>query len=95
MATNPVPDNHELVEVFDTKEESEAMVVSGLLDSAGIDNLVASSEAPQDVLPGIGGVVIKVAADQAEEARQLIEEYRNAPPAEDSANDDFGPEEPA
>jgi hypothetical protein len=91
MATNPVPDNEELVEVFGTKEESEAMVVSGLLDSAGIDNLVSSLEAPQDVLPGVGGIVIKVPADQAEEARRLIEEYREAPEA---TEDDLGPEEP-
>ena len=35
---NPLPDpNEELVRVFDAEQESEAMVVSGLLESQGID----------------------------------------------------------
>ena len=77
MATQPKPTpNEELVQVFGTKEESEAMVVSGLLESTGIDVLVTAIDAPQDVLPGVGGVVVKVPASQAEEARRIIEEYR-------------------
>src|SRR5262249_29739715 len=32
--------NEELVEVFDTKQESEAMVIGGLLESAGIESTV-------------------------------------------------------
>jgi hypothetical protein len=78
MATQskqPTP-NEELVQVFGSKEESEAMVVSGLLESTGIDVLVTAIDAPQDVLPGVGGVVVKVPASQAEEARRIIEEYR-------------------
>jgi len=35
-AAVPLPDE-KLVRVFDTEQESEAMVVKGLLDSAGID----------------------------------------------------------
>jgi hypothetical protein len=85
MSTMPsnVPDDQELVEVFDTAEESEAMVVRGLLDSAGIDALITGLDTPQDVLPGVGGVIVRVTADQAEEARRIIEEYRANPPAED------------
>ncbi len=90
MATKPMP-NEELVEVFGSKEESEAMVVSGLLETAGIDCLVTALDAPQDVLPGVGGVVVKVAAEQADEARQIIEEYRTS--AENDTGEDFTSEE--
>ena len=71
--------NTELVKVFDTEQETEAMVVKGLLDSQGIDALVTSLDAQQDILPGVGGVVVQVAADKAAEAREIIESYRNAP----------------
>lgn len=91
MATKPMP-NEELVEVFGTKEESEAMVVSGLLETAGIDCLVTALDAPQDILPGVGGVVVKVAADQADEARRVIEEYR-ADAESDSLTSEEEPEE--
>jgi Putative prokaryotic signal transducing protein len=64
----------ELVIVFDSNQESEAMVVRGLLTSAGIDSVLLSREAAQDVLPGVGGVVVKVNAAQADEARQVIAE---------------------
>jgi hypothetical protein len=79
MATLPQPEN-ELVKVFDT--ESEAMVVRGLLESAGVDAMMRSLEAPQDVLPGVGGIIIEVREDQAEEARRIIEDYQNNPPSE-------------
>lgn len=71
--------HEELVKVFDTDEESEAMVVRGLLESAGIEAMIQNREAPQDILPGVGGVVIMVRPDQAEEAVQTIEAYRSAP----------------
>lgn len=69
----------ELVKIFDTDEESEAMVVRGLLESAGIEAMIQNREAPQDILPGVGGVIILVRPDQAEEATQMIETYRNQP----------------
>lgn len=75
-----------LVDVFGTKEDSEALVVKGLLDSAGIESALVSLDAPQEVLPGVGGVVIRVAADKAEEARQMIEEYRTS--AEQASDED-------
>ena len=75
--------HEELVKVFDTDEESEAMVVRGLLESAGIDAMIQNREAPQDILPGVGGVVVLVRPDQAEEAVETIEEYRNHPTTDD------------
>ena len=75
MATQPRSDE-ELVEVFGSRDESEAQVVRGLLESAGIDTLMMTDEAPQDILPGVGAVVLKVPASQAAEARQIIEEAR-------------------
>jgi Putative prokaryotic signal transducing protein len=75
MASKPQPDQ-ELVEVFDTDQESEAMVVRGLLESAGIDTIQTGLDAPQDILPGVGGVVLRVPVSQADAARHLIEEYR-------------------
>jgi hypothetical protein len=66
----------ELVKVFDTDQESEAMVVQGLLESAGIESLISSLDAPQDILPGVGGVIVQVRADQASEAVKLMADYR-------------------
>ncbi len=71
--------NEKLVRVFDTEQESEAMVVHGLLDSAGIDSDITSLDAQQDILPGVGGTVILVREEDAVKARRMIEEYRQAP----------------
>ena len=93
-APSPKPVDEALVDVFGTKEDSEAMVVKGLLDSAGIDSVIVSLDAPQEVLPGVGGVVIRVAAENAEEARRMIEEYRTAAeqaPDDEEADDVSGP----
>ena len=76
---NPRPDpNKKLVRVFDAEQESEALVVSGLLESEGIDCEVTALDSPQDVIP-IGGTVILVRAEDAERARRLIAEYRRSP----------------
>ena len=86
MATNPNPDpsaiqqEDELVSIFDTSDEAEAMVVQGLLESNGIESLLTNLDAPQDVLPGVGGVVLRVRPSDAEEARDIIEQQRNALP---------------
>jgi hypothetical protein len=77
MATQPQM-NEELVSVFDSDQESEALVVQSLLESAGIDAIVTGLDAPPDVLPGVGGVVVRVAPEKADEARRLIQDYRNA-----------------
>ncbi len=75
----PTDGHEELVKVFDTDEESEAMVVRGLLETAGIEAMIENREAPQDILPGVGGVTILVRPDQAEEAVATIEAYRSQP----------------
>ena len=87
-APSPRAVDEPLVEVFGTKEDSEALVVQGLLDSADIDSVIVSLDAPQEILPGVGGVVIRVAPENAEEARRLIEEYRAA--AEQAPDDEDG-----
>jgi hypothetical protein len=91
MSEKPEP-RGSLVKVFDTDVESEAMVVQGLLESAGVQALISNREAPQDVLPGVGGVVILVREEQAREATAIIEEYRTHPATDE---DEEVTEEPA
>lgn len=67
--------NEALVEVFESEQESEAMVVRGLLESAGIEVLQSSFDAPQEILP-VGGVSLRVREEQADEARAIIQEYQ-------------------
>ena len=52
------------------------MVVRGLLEANGIEAMIENLDAPQDVLPGVGGVIVLVRAEQAEEAARLIERVR-------------------
>lgn len=68
--------NERLVEVFDGKEESEAMVVRGLLEANGIEAQMSGMDAPQDTFPGVGGTVVRVREEDAEAARGIIEAYR-------------------
>jgi hypothetical protein len=67
-----------LVKVFDAEQESEVLVVSGLLESAGIEHDVTSTDAAQNIYPGVGGSIILVREDQAEEARRIIDAYRRS-----------------
>jgi hypothetical protein len=64
------------------------MVVHSLLTSAGIESIVTNLDAPQDVFPGVGGVIVQVNPEQADEARRIIEEYRTNSAAEDIDDDD-------
>jgi len=66
--------NENLVKIFDTEQESEAMVVKGLLDSVGIDANLTSTDAGQETFPGVGGIIILVRSEDAEKARRIIEE---------------------
>jgi hypothetical protein len=84
METRGEP-NQKLVEVFDSKQEVEAQVVHGLLESSGVPSIITSPEAPQDVLPGVGGTIILVREEQAEEAREIIAAYRHDALAEGEA----------
>jgi hypothetical protein len=71
------------VKIFDTERESEAMMVQGLLESAGIETDLKSIDVVQDVYPGLGGVVILVREEDAAEAAKIIESYRKSPPLGD------------
>jgi hypothetical protein len=76
-STQPAPDpNEKLVKVFDSEQESEALVVKGLLDSANIDNDLQSSSLLQDAFPGLGGMIILVREEDAAAAQKLISDYR-------------------
>ena len=88
--------NEKLVKVFDSEQESEAMVVKGLLDSEGIENDLASANLLQEAFPGMGGMIILVREEDAKKARELIAESRQsdaAVNAADEADDDDATEE--
>jgi hypothetical protein len=74
-------DDQDLVEVFGSERESEVFVVKGLLEAAEIECMTRNLDAPQDILPGVGGVALLVRADQADEARRIIEENRAMGPS--------------
>jgi hypothetical protein len=75
--------NEKLVKVFDSEQESEALVVKGLLESAGIESDLTSGELDQEAFPGLGGMLIFVREEDAEAARRVIAEGRRSSPAED------------
>jgi Putative prokaryotic signal transducing protein len=80
----PQPDpNEKLVKVFDTEQESEALVVRGLLESAGLESDLKSLDAVQDAFPGVGGNILLVREEDADEAKRVIEAYRQLPPLDD------------
>jgi hypothetical protein len=88
----PQPDPDEkLIKVFDSEEESEALVVKGLLDSAGIESDLQSASLLQDAFPGLGGMIIQVREEDAEKALKLITESRQA--AGDAAADEVDDDE--
>ncbi len=74
--TSQEEQNEPLVVIFESEQESEAMVVESLLQSAGIDVLSTNFDAPQDILPGVGGVKLQVREDQAEQARAILASYQ-------------------
>lgn len=91
MAQNASPQpnpNEKLVRVFDTEQETEALVVRGLLESAGIDSQLGESENSTDVLP-VGAIGLLVREEDAAEAIQIIEEYRRSPQQEQAEEADF------
>ena len=75
-----MPDpNGELVEVFATEDEAEAMVIQGLLDSAEIESHVVSDIGAKDVLP-VGRFSVRVESEVSGEAKRIIEDYQQNPP---------------
>ena len=87
-APQPAP-NEKLIKIFDTEQETEALVVKGLLDSAGIESDLKSIAAVQDAFPGVGGTVILVREEDAPEAGKIIEAYRQLPPLDDDETADI------
>ena len=91
--TNPSPQpepNEKLVKIFDTEQENEAIVVQGLLQSAGIESDLKSIGAVQDAFPGVGGTVILVREEDAPEAKKIIEASRHLPPLDDETAETSG-----
>ena len=88
MAESPAPQpNEKLVSVFETEQEAEALVVRGLLESVGIDAELGESE-NADVLP-VGAMGVLVREEDAEQARQVLEEYRRSPDQETAEEPEF------
>jgi len=90
--------NEKLVRVFDSEEETEALVVKGLLESAGIESDVAPLSLTQYAFPNVGGTIVVVREEDAEPARRLIAEYRQGQldaENEDAEAEDFTEEPPA
>ena len=88
--TNPLPQpepNEKLVKIFDTEQENEAIVVQGLLESAGIDSDLKSIDAVQNAFPGVGGTVLLVREEDAPEALKTIDAFRKLPPLGDETVD--------
>ena len=79
---NPDP-NEKVVKVFDTEQEPEALVVQGLLESAGVESQLIAADLNQDAFPGLGGVLLLVSEEDAGEAAKIIDSYRNSPPVDD------------
>jgi hypothetical protein len=84
---NEHPDpNEKLVKVFDSEQESEALIVKGLLESAGIESDLKSGSFVQDAFPGLGGMIILVREEDADRARRVIAESLQSAPAEEGAD---------
>jgi hypothetical protein len=75
--------NERLVRVFESEEETEAMVVKGLLESAGIDSDLAPLALTQQAFPSMGGSIILVREEDAETARRVIAEHKQPEGRED------------
>src|SRR5258708_6707899 len=87
-APQPAP-NEKLIKIFDTEQETEALVVKGLLESAGIESDLKSIAAVQDAFPGVGGTVILVREEDAPEAGKITESHRKLPPLDDEETADI------
>jgi hypothetical protein len=85
-SSQPEP-NEKLIKIFDSEQENEAIVVQGLLESAGIESDLKSIDAVQNAFPGVGGTVILVREEDALEAEKIIEAYRKLPPLDDETAD--------
>jgi hypothetical protein len=89
MAVQPRPDpNEKLVRVFESEDETEALVVKGLLESSGIESDVAPRSLSQHAFPNMGGTIILVREEDADSALRLIDEYRQEQPDADEEEEE-------
>ena len=89
--SKPSPEpNENLVKIFDAEQQNEAIVVQGLLQSAGIESDLKSIDLVQDTFPGVGGSELLVREEDAPEAKKIIDEYRKLPPLDDETADITG-----
>lgn len=86
--------NEKLVKVFDSELESEAIVVKGLLDSAGIDSDLTAASMVQDMFPGLGGMIILVREEDAGAARKVIAEHQSLSEDDETAEIQISEEPP-
>jgi hypothetical protein len=95
MQQRPDP-NEQLVKVFESGQETEALVVKGLLESLSIESVLAPISLTQHAFPNMGGTMILVREEDAERARRLIVEYsQNQPDADEEAEATSTEEPPA
>jgi hypothetical protein len=95
MQQRPDP-NEQLVRVFESEQETEALVVKGLLESLSIESDLAPISLTQRAFPNMGGTMILVREKDAERARRLIVEYsQNQPDADEEAEETSAEEPPA
>ncbi|PYX31800.1 MAG: hypothetical protein DMG77_05515 [Acidobacteria bacterium] len=88
-AVQPRPDpNEKLAKVFESEDETEALVVKGLLESAGIESDLAPRSLSQYAFPNLGGTIILVREEDADRALRLIEEYRQEEPGADEEEEE-------
>ena len=89
--SKPSPEpNENLVKIFDAEQQNEAIVVQGLLQSAGIESDLKSIDAVQNTFPGVGGTELLVREEDASEAKKIIAAYRKLPPLDDETADITG-----
>ena len=94
QSTLPNP-NEKLVKVFESEEETEALIVKGLLESSGIESDLAPLSLTQYAFPNVGGTVLLVREEDAETARRIIADHqRSAPDQDETAEIDAIPEPP-
>lgn len=93
-ATDRPNPNQKLVKVFDSELEAEAIVVKGLLDSAGIDSDLTAASMVQDTFPGLGGMIILVREEDAEAARKVIAEHQPLSEDDETADIEISGEPP-
>jgi hypothetical protein len=71
-----------LVDVFDTNDDSEMMVVRGLLEASDIEVLLTSVESAAAIFPfrnaPLGHMRLQVFESDTADAREIIAQYRQA-----------------